>query len=38
MDHYTPATSLFGLTYNLDTVFTTSRRLLLIKVIEYETD
>ena len=36
--HYKQVASLLGLTYNLDTVFTTFRRLFLTKVIEYETD
>lgn len=40
--HYKPivssVASLLGLTYNLDTVFITSRRVFLTKVIEYETN
>jgi len=40
--HYKPivssVASILGLTYNLDTVFITSRRIFLTKVIEYETN
>lgn len=40
--HYKPivssVASLLGLTYNLDTVFITTRRVFLTKVIEYETN
>jgi hypothetical protein len=40
--HYKPIVSsiasLLGLTYNLDTVFITTRRVFLTKVIEYETN